>query len=186
MISLYISMVSTDGEKSKIVLIYENYYSIMACTAARVLENNQQDVEDAVHSAMLKIIENIDIIDTTDERRLKNLCCVIAKNKAIDYLRSKKNEAYSFDDEAVFSEAPDTENDPLDIIVKQEVYDAVIAAIEKLPETYRDVCLLKYVSAMKESEISAILDITESNVGVRIHRAKQIIRNALKEENIYV
>jgi len=158
----------------------------MAYTAGLILNHNKHDVEDTVHSAMLKIIENIDLIDTSDSRRVKNLCCVIARNKAIDYLRSKNKEAYLLDEEEVFSEPMDTETDPADIIVKQEIYDEVIAAIEKLPDTYRDVCLLKYVNSMKEGEIAAILDISESNVGVRIHRAKQMIRNALKEENIYV
>lgn len=186
MISIYLSMVADDSDKSKIVIIYENYYSFMAYTASLILNSNKHDVEDAVHSAMLKIIENIALIDMSDSRRVKNLCCVIARNKAIDYLRSKNKESLSLDEEEIFTESSDTENDPIDIIVKQEVYDAVIAAIEKLPYTYRDVCLLKYVNSMKESEIAAILDISESNVGVRIHRAKQMIRNALKEENIYV
>ena len=91
MITFYLSLVETEDAKNKIEFIYVNYYSFMCYTAGQILKHNKQDVEDAVHNAMMKIIENIDIIDVSDVQRAKNLCGIIARNKAIDYCKQKDN-----------------------------------------------------------------------------------------------
>lgn len=77
----------TDSSKQhKIKYIYESCYAVMAYTAGKYL-SDAADVEDAVHNAFLSIIVKIDMIDTSDESRLKSLCCIIAKNKAVDIHR---------------------------------------------------------------------------------------------------
>lgn len=71
----------TDSSKQhKIKYIYESCYAVMAYTAGKYL-SDAADVEDAVHNAFLSIIVKIDMIDTSDESRLKSLCCIIAKTK---------------------------------------------------------------------------------------------------------
>lgn len=186
MISIYPSMVDGEKNKNKIVFIYENYYSFMAYTAGEILNHSKHDVEDVVHSAILKIIENIDVVDITDVNKVKNLCGVIARNKAIDFLRAKKNQVLSLDDDNVFAEISGSDTDPGELLVNIEAYDIILEEIRKLPDIYRDVCLLKYVNSMKEKEIAALLGLTESAVGVRIYRAKQILKEALRKENIDV
>ena len=87
MISYYLSIVETEEDKEKVVFIYENFYSFMCYTAGQILNHNKHDVEDAVHNAMIKLIENIDVIDLSDKQRAKNLCGIVAKNKAKDHCR---------------------------------------------------------------------------------------------------
>ena len=86
---------------------------------------NDYDIEDVVHNSMLKIIENLDIIDTTDEKRVKNLCGVIAKNKAIDLIRSHKGKDNTgFNDEVINTQSKAM--NPSDIVMTQEVYNLVL------------------------------------------------------------
>lgn len=66
MIALYLSAIESEDEKNKIIYIYNNYHSIMCFNVLKFM-NNPCDVEDIVHSAMLKIIDNIAMINTYDQ-----------------------------------------------------------------------------------------------------------------------
>ena len=183
MISLYLSIVETDEEREKVTFIYEKCYSFMYYMAKQYLGNNC-DIEDVVHNSMLKIIENLDIINTTDEKRVKNLCGVIAKNKAIDLIRSKKNnDNTEFNDEVINTQSEAL--NPCDIVMTQEVYNLVLEKIRSLDDTYRDVCMLKYVHELKEREIALLLDLSPKTVSLRIFRGKQMLREAIRKENLH-
>ncbi|AXT19677.1 hypothetical protein D7030_09575 [Flavobacteriaceae bacterium AU392] len=51
--------------------------------------------------------------------------------------------------------------------------------IGNLPLKYKTVYILKEVERMRISDISKCLNLTESNVKVRIHRSKQILKDEL-------
>ncbi len=55
--------------------------------------------------------------------------------------------------------------------------DGMRELVEKLPEKYRDVIVLRYWSDMPFAEIADALDTTESNVKVRHHRALEKLRD---------
>jgi RNA polymerase sigma-70 factor (ECF subfamily) len=54
-------------------------------------------------------------------------------------------------------------------------------AIQKLPEKYRAVFILREIENMSVSETKECLAISEINVKVRLNRAKSMLRNALSE-----
>jgi len=54
-------------------------------------------------------------------------------------------------------------------------------AIQKLPEKYRTVFILREIENMSVSETKECLAISEINVKVRLNRAKSMLRNALSE-----
>lgn len=184
MISLYLSMVETDKDRDKVTYIYENFYSFMAYTAAQVLGNKKYDIEDAVHNAMIKIIENLDFIDFSDPIRAKNLCGIIAKNKARDYLKRKESRLLPIDETVLSLE--DDGDDPSEFVIRKDIYDTVLRAIESMSETYKEVCFLKYINGLKEKEIAALLDLNPDTVSVRIYRGRRLIKEALGKENFNV
>ena len=183
MLSFYLSIVETDKDKEKVVFIYENYYSFMCYTAGQVLNHNKYDVEDAVHNAMLKLIENLDAIDFSDPQKTKNLCGIVAKNMARDFLKRKENQNVPLEDEV--REASAVENDPGDILLKKNTYDIILRELHSLDDKYRDVCILKYVHELKEREIAALLDINTKTVSTRIFRVKQILRDSIRKEAVH-
>ena len=182
MISLYLSIVETEKEKEKVTFIYEKCYSFM-CYMAKQYLGNEYDVEDVVHNSMLKIIENLDIIDIAEEKRVKNLCGIIAKNKAIDFIRSQKNNNAEFNEEIMNNQCEAL--DPDDIVLNQEVYHLILDKIRSLDDIYRDVCMLKYVNELNEREIALLLDLPSKTVSLRIFRGKQILREAIRKENLH-
>ena len=55
---VYMSLMDSADDKSKFERVYQSYKGLMFYTANRIL-NNPQDAEDAVHTAFVKIAENI-------------------------------------------------------------------------------------------------------------------------------
>ena len=184
MLTFYLSMVETEEDKDKVLYIYNHFYSAMSYSASLVLKNNKQDVEDVVHSSMVNIIKNIDIIDFSDLRRAKSMCKTVAHNMAVDYLKKKENQNISLDD-AICVNMEDY-NNPEEIIINKDIYAIIEQKIKTLDDKYRDVCRLKYINNLKEREIALLLNLPPNTVSVRIFRGKQILREELKKEGIHV
>lgn len=177
MLSVYLSMAISDEDNDKITYIYNSYYSSMAYSAKSVLGNNRFDIDDAVHNAMIKIIEIIPQIDFSNPKRVEGLCCIIARNQAIDYCKNKENQNVSID-EAITESVPD-ESCPLETVIRKETYGEILHAIKSLDDKYRDVCILKYLYKLKENDISTALGLPSGTVSVRIQRGRQILKKAI-------
>ena len=59
---IYLEMINAPEERHKFEVLYRAYRRMMFYIANRIL-NNEQDAEDAVHSAFVYIAENIQKID---------------------------------------------------------------------------------------------------------------------------
>jgi RNA polymerase sigma-70 factor (ECF subfamily) len=53
-------------------------------------------------------------------------------------------------------------------------------AIEALPPTLKDVLILRDVEGVEAKEVCEILKITETNLYVRLHRARERVRRAVE------
>jgi RNA polymerase sigma-70 factor (ECF subfamily) len=51
--------------------------------------------------------------------------------------------------------------------------------VEKLPDAYRTVFMLRDVEEMSTTDTASVLEITEENVKVRLHRARALLRKSL-------
>ena len=182
MLLFYLSLADDQTDKNKVEIIYNECYSYMCGKAATVLKN-PSDIEDAVHNAMLKIIEHIDEIDVSDMARTKALCGIIARNKAVDMCRLKDNQpAEMYQNDA----SPETRVPPEEIVLGAETYRILVESIKKLDGAYKDIFTLKYLLNYKEREIAEILDIPPKTVATRIYRGKCVLRKMLEEEGLYV
>lgn len=55
-------------------------------------------------------------------------------------------------------------------------------AIERLPESYRTVLMLRDIEDLTTQEVADRLDMTANAVKVRLHRARQALRTLLARE----
>jgi RNA polymerase sigma-70 factor (ECF subfamily) len=55
-------------------------------------------------------------------------------------------------------------------------------AVEQLPEKYRIIFMLREVENVAVAEVAELLGITQPNVKIRSHRAKQMLRGILSAE----
>jgi RNA polymerase sigma-70 factor (ECF subfamily) len=71
---------------------------------------------------------------------------------------------------------------PDDVAVGRENVELVRRAIDRLPESYRTVLLLRDIDERTTEETAALLEMSVANVKTRLHRARQALRELLDRE----
>lgn len=171
---LYLSMIESDGDRSKFEIIYREYRDLMLYIANRIL-GDTRDSEDVVHQAFLKIIGILDKIEEPKCHKTRSLCVTIVERTAIDlYRRRQREKTVSLDEE--YANVPDTAQ----IAAAADRAD-LAAAIASLPTRYREVLLLRYDSGFSDREIAGLLSMSEVNVRKTIQRAKERLSRMLEE-----
>ena len=103
------------------------------------------------------------------------LLFTIARNAALDAMRKRREEPLRADD------AASQEGDPERQLLQQQAYDRIIAAIQLLNPIDRELIALLATERFSYREIANLLDISENNVKVKVHRARLRLRAILKD-----
>jgi RNA polymerase sigma-70 factor (ECF subfamily) len=149
--------------------------------------NDVQDAEDMVQETFLNVFKYLKSFRY--ETKLKNWIYRIAASACIKRRRKSKfapEKELSLDEfmpgegEGVPREIPDWANVPLDRLLDEELASIVKAGIDSLPDKYRMILMLRDIEGFSTAEAAQILDLTESNVKVRLHRARLYLRDRLK------
>jgi RNA polymerase sigma-70 factor (ECF subfamily) len=69
--------------------------------------------------------------------------------------------------------------DPEQQASNSEIRRLLEEAVEKLPDAYRTIFMLRDVEDMSTTDTADVLEITEDNVKVRLHRARALLRKSL-------
>jgi RNA polymerase sigma factor (sigma-70 family) len=100
----------------------------------------------------------------------------IAHNRAIAYLARARSQGLGFTREIeVHDPAPDPESG----LAQEQKAERLRRAVHRLPLAYRQAVTLT-LEGMGYAEVAQVLGISESNVGVRLTRARQILRELLE------
>jgi RNA polymerase sigma-70 factor (ECF subfamily) len=75
---------------------------------------------------------------------------------------------------------PWDEQTPERLLASQQIVNAMNHAIDALPKTLKEVLVLRDVEGVDVKEICALLGITETNLYVRLHRARERVRAAIE------
>ena len=67
-----------------------------------------------------------------------------------------------------------------DIIENEQTQAQVHTAIDKLPDAYRNVLLLRDIEGYDTGEVAELLALSESNVKVRLHRARTALKKLIE------
>lgn len=84
-----------------------------------------------------------------------------------------------FDGAGNWSAPPDSW--PEDQLVAAETREVIAAAIDRLPEVQRAVISLRDIAGWSSEEVRNVLDLSETNQRVLLHRARSKVRRALAE-----
>ena len=131
---------------------------------------NRENAEDAVQNAFVKLLRANEL-EFNDDEHIKRWLITVALNECKNVWKSFWNRnKVSFDD-------LDTEPSYHD-----NIHEELIEALDKLPKNYRVVIHLYYYEDYSVKEIAAILGISESNVQVRLKRARDKMKVLIGEE----
>jgi RNA polymerase sigma-70 factor (ECF subfamily) len=100
----------------------------------------------------------------------------IVINESLQTLRKRKR-LTEFDVEA--EESPSDTQSPLQNKMNTELRTMLEEALTELPEKYRLVFMMREVEDMSIGETMECLSLTESNVKIRLSRAKEMLRDSL-------
>ena len=86
---IYLQMIDTPEDRSKFEFLYMEYRGLMFHVSNKIL-HNEQDAEDTVHQAFLKVADNIEQIADPKCPKTQGYIVTIAENKAIDLYRRRQ------------------------------------------------------------------------------------------------
>lgn len=182
MLMFYLAMLDTPEQKSKFQMIYENYTGQILQTA-HSLARNYMDAEDIAQDVFLKIINNIDTIQTENPLRLRALIIQMTKFASIDLLRKKKHKKNPNDSINDWEQFPAVTTDIEECVFSHELINMAVNFVSQMDEKYRAPLTLA-VLGYRIKEIASLLGISEANTKVRISRARHMLRAyILQEEN---
>ena len=160
------------GDRDAFGRLYDRYARMVhGILLARV---PLRDVDDLVHDVFLLALPRLHSL--RDVARFGGWLAAIARNRANDYHRRGMVEVELSDDTFERpSSAPPTQTS-----VDAEA-TAALTAIRTLPETYREILLLRLVEGMTGPEIAARTGLTPGSVRVTLHRGMQQLRAKLAQ-----
>lgn len=169
---VYIQMIDAPEDKDKFEAIYLEYRGLMFYIANRIL-NNEQDAEDAVHTAFVAIAENIEKISDPMCPKTKGYIVTVVESKAIDMYRRKQRHPQTLLDEETAG-----------LAVGYEGRHTIARCFSLLPAQAKHILLLKYRYGYDNREIAKMLNISEANATKRTQRAKQKLEKLCTEEGL--
>ena len=151
---------------------------------ARRLLGHGEDAPDAVQEAFVSAFRSIGSF--AGEARLSTWLHRIVVNAALMKLRTRRRKPEQpIDDLLPTFEAdghrrePGSPWQPAERLEQREVRRLVRENIEKLPETYRTVLVLRDIEELDTAEVAALLEVNAGVVKTRLHRARQALRTLL-------
>ncbi len=127
--------------------------------------SREEDIEDIVQKIFIKAYRNIQSFDI--KRKFSSWLYRIAHNEFVNELKKKKREPLNFfDPDIIFPHLPAREENGIHDIDKEMINKD----LSKLPSKYREPIILRYFQELEYKEISDILNIPTSTVGIRLKR----------------
>lgn len=173
LIPLIFTALENQTDRNKIILIYEEYRNLMLYIAMQVL-HDRATAEDAVSESIEKLIRNIHKVGDVPCYKTRSLVVIIVRNTAINIWKKGKRSDTGKDDE--IEKIADATPLAADELVSTEGYNKLVAIINSLPDTYRDVAVLSLIHEYSHSDIAETLGIGYDVVKMRLSRAKKSIR----------
>lgn len=181
MLNLYLSLIDTEEEKSKMEELYHTYKGLMLKIAFDILKDYDL-ANDALHNAFLKIVHHLNKLDEIFCNKTKAYMVIVIENVSKTmYNKRKKQDTISFDElEYKIEDVKNFEEDVLSELTVQIVLDK----IKLLPDIYKKILTLKFVNDLSDNSIAEILEISNSTARKRLERARIKLSKLLNKEQI--
>lgn len=141
--------------------------------------NSKEDAEDLASKVFIKAWNYISAGNKVDN--MKAFLYRTASNSIIDFYRtSKHRKEIPTDDPLKIVDIPE-EASFVAAIDHQFAVGEIRKVLDRLPEHYKDVVVLRYINDLTVPEIARTMEITENNVSVRLHRAIDKLREITKK-----
>lgn len=173
------------GDPAAYAVLVRTHSGRLLAVIRRVLRNDE-DARDALQETFLSALRGIASFHA--EARLSTWLHRIALNCALMKLRSRRGKpeepiddllpTFAVDGHAMHSTAAWCEISDR-TLERRQLCAAVREAIDRLPDSYRTVLLLRDIEELDTEETAQMLGLTANNVKIRLHRARMALRALL-------
>lgn len=162
-----------------LALVFDSFANKIYRLALGIL-NDEQQADGVVQDTFLKLIKHIDSFE--GKSKLGTWLYRIAYNEAQQRIRRAKPHLdfnHIAEDDLLPACLVDWQSIPESQLHGSEALQEMQEAVNKLSEALRAVFILRDVEEVSTQETATILNISESAVKVRLHRARLILREKL-------
>ncbi|WP_041327378.1 RNA polymerase sigma factor [Robiginitalea biformata] len=166
------------GDKELFEVLMRRHNELMYRTIRSYL-SREEDIEDCMQEAYIKAYRKLRQFN--NESQFSTWLIRIGINEALMRIRKGKQMlTVEINQDAEAPQIPDKSiMNPERITMHRESLAYIEHAIDALPRKYKIVYMLKEVEGLEIKEISKSLDLSNSNVKVRLHRARNMMKEYL-------
>ncbi|MBU3131309.1 RNA polymerase sigma factor [Clostridium gasigenes] len=166
------------GDKSAASELINLYYKMIFTYVFNQTRDSElsKDLTQEIFISMLKSITNYE----GKKSSFKNWVYKIASNKIVDYYRSKYYKYTTIVEEIENYDLKSSHNVEYEIEIKEDT-EEIMNVVNRLTGNMQEIFRLKVFGEMTFSEISILLDISESTVKTRYYSSVRKIKKLLEE-----
>jgi RNA polymerase sigma-70 factor, ECF subfamily len=168
------------GDADAFGMLIERYEAKLKRYARKFL-NYQEDIEDLIQDVFIKSYTNIQSFDS--KQRFSPWIYRIAHNTFVNELKRKKRGSFIlFDTDTILPYLPAKETTDGELL-DAELRSELDTLLNEIPPKYREVLVLHYLEELSYQEISDILQIPVTTVGVRMNRGRAKLKVCFEEQH---
>lgn len=166
-----------EGERELFEILMRRHNQ-MLFRVIRGYVRQEEDVMDIMQEAYLKAFSKLE--GFKGEAGFSTWLIRIGINEALQFLRKNKKvirmDAYEIKENTCFGNEVKR---PDQSVMNKELGNLITMALDNIPEKYRVVFILSEIEQMPQAETAVCLNISVNNVKVRLHRAKNLLKDKL-------
>lgn len=171
------------GEKNLYEVLMRKYNQRLY-RISRTYMTDEEDINDIMQEAYIKAYEQL--VHFEKRSQFSTWLIRILINEALARIKRKNRFIYPMNDnDNYFDNNPGYSNnatpDPERQSVNEELNRILEKAVDALPIKYRTVFIMREIEGMNVAETGKCLNLSESNVKVRLNRAKEFLRKELSK-----
>ena len=162
------------GDEKAIAAIMDKYSRMLWKAAAPILGSSESDIEECVADVFISLWQKPELYDET-RGKLSTWLCTMAKNKALDRLRSIKARREESAD--LIPETGST--------TEEEVEYGIEECLTELSAEDREIMERRYYQEQKPAEIAKDMGLDKKKVENRLFRSKRKLKALLGDLSTY-
>ncbi len=139
------------------------------------ITQNREDAEDIVQETLIRLWNET---KKQDIENVQSFAMTVCRNLSLDYKAKKEHQSITFDEDS--HDQIDVTSQPDRLIESKERFSYIQSLIDELPEKQRTAIQLRDIEGQSYKEIATVMEISESDVKVNIFRARQKLKERLK------
>lgn len=175
-----------DGNAESYQKLMDRYFDIIYYTILKMVYS-KKEAEELTLEVFSKAFQNLS--SYSEEYAFSTWLFSIATNRGIDYLRRKKGNTITIEEENKEGYdsvvlASDSKQQPDELLIKQQIAGELRLLVDELKPFWHDLIEMRYYKELSYEEIAGQLDMPMGTIKNQLYRAKKKLSKLAEEKRI--